>query len=149
MSGSVIGIFTAGVRGGAIAARREVHAVAGRGLEGDRNFTGDGDEPDPTEEITLIEAEALRRAAAEHGVDLEPGEHRRNVVVDGLALLPLVGQKIHVGQAEVEVLEDNPPCGYLQRLTGKPVVTALQGMGGVRGRIVTSGLIRIGDPVQA
>lgn len=147
MDGTIVGIFTAPVEGGSTVARDHVQAVAGRGLEGDRYFHANAGDHDPADEITLIESEGLRRAQTEHGVELGPGEHRRNVVVDHIDLLELVGRKIRMGEVEVEVLHDNPPCRYLRDLTGKPVVTALRGKGGVRGRIVTGGIIRVGDSV--
>jgi len=149
MGGTVVGIFTAPVKGGPIVALDEARAAAGQGLEGDRHFAANQGGHDPADEITLIEAEGLRRAKTEHGVDLAPGEHRRNVVVDGLDLLELVGRTVRVGEAEVEVLDDNPPCKYLQDLTGKPVVRALRGKGGVRGRIAASGTIRVGDLIRS
>lgn len=145
---TVVGIFTAVAEGAAVVARDEVQAVAGRGLEGDRFFASNAGEHDPADEITLIAAEGLDQARAEHGLDLAPGEHRRNVVVEGLDLLALVGQTIRVGEVEVAVMADNPPCKHLQELTGKPVLRQLQGKGGVRGSIVTGGVVRVGDPVQ-
>ena len=147
MSGTVVAIFTAPEKGAPTVARDEVEAVAGRGLAGDRNFEANRGEHAPEDEITLIESEGLELARTDRGLELEPGEHRRNVVVAGLDLLALVGRTVTVGAAEVEVMEDNPPCGYLQKLTGKPVVAGLQGKGGVRGRIRSGGPIRIGDPV--
>jgi hypothetical protein len=61
----------------------------------------------------------------------------------------LVGRTVRVGEAKVELIRDNPPCTYLQELTGKPVVTGLRGNGGTRGRIVAGGLLRVGDGVVA
>jgi len=147
MAGTVVGIFTATGKGEGIVARDEVVAVAGRGLEGDRYYESNHGDHDPAKEITLIELEGLRVAADEHDVTLDPGEHRRNVVVEGLGLVGLVGETITVGGAEVEVVADNPPCKYLQTLIGKPVVLALRRKGGVRGRIAKGGTIRLGDPV--
>jgi MOSC domain-containing protein YiiM len=149
MVGRVTGIFIAAGSGEPIATRSEVKAVAGRGLEGDRNFYGDADGHDPADEITLIAAEGLERALAEHGLDLDPGEHRRQVVVEGVDLLALVGGTVRVGEVEVAVVADNPGCGYLQDLVGKPVLRGLRRHGGVRGQIVTGGILRVGDPVEA
>lgn len=126
-----------------------VRAVAGRGLEGDRYFDSNAGEHDPADEITLIDADGVQQAGVEHGVDFEPGEHRRNVEVTGLDLPALVGRTIRVGEVEVEVLAKNPPCKYLAELTGKPVLTVLRHQGGVRGRVVTTGTIRPGDAVTA
>ena len=148
MAGTVVGIFTAPAGGAATVARDQVQAVADRGLEGDRYFDSNAGDHDPADEITLIAAESLVWAKTEHDVTLDPGEHRRNIVVEGLDLVALVEQTVGVGDAVVEVVADNPPCKYLQELTGKPVLTALRQRGGVRGRIVTSGTIRVGDSVQ-
>lgn len=65
----------------------EVRAVPGRGLEGDRYFRALGTFSDsPDTELTLIEAEAVEALAAEHGLILDPGEARRNVVTRGVEL---------------------------------------------------------------
>jgi MOSC domain-containing protein YiiM len=145
--GTIVGIFTAPSKGAPTVTRPDVEAVAGQGLVGDRHFDANVGDHDPADEITLIETGGLRQAETDHGVVLGPGEHRRNLVVDELDLVALVGRTVRVGGAEVELLADNPPCRYLQDLTGKPVLRALRRKGGVRGRIVTSGIIRVGDPV--
>jgi MOSC domain-containing protein YiiM len=150
MVGRVAGIFIAPAKGAPVAAIDEVQAVAGRGLDGDRNYHAGAlgaSGHDPADEITLIEVEGLDRARAAHGLELEPGEHRRQVVVEGIALLPLVGHTLRVGEVEVEVIADNPGCRYLQHLTGKPVLRGLRREGGVRGAIVATGRIRLGDEV--
>jgi MOSC domain-containing protein YiiM len=149
MDGTIVGIFIAAVESTPVQSRNEVQAVAGRGLEGDRYFESNAGPHDPADEITLIGAEGLAQARAEHGLELAPGEHRRNVVVEGVDLLAAVGRTIRVGEVEVSVLADNPPCQSLQDLTGKPVLRQLHGRGGVRGSIVTGGTLRVGDAVQA
>lgn len=149
MDGHVVGIYTAPGEGKPVTARDEVLAVAGRGIEGDRYFESNEGTHDPADEITLIDATGVREASEEHGVVFAPGEHRRNVEIDGLDLPSLVGTTIQVGEVQVEVLEKNPPCKYLSELTGKPVLTVLRHQGGVRGRIVTTGHIRAGDVVSA
>jgi MOSC domain-containing protein YiiM len=147
--GTVAGIFIAAATTEPVVARDEVTAVAGRGLAGDRHFHGGDDDADhdPADEITLIAAEGLEKARIDHGLELDPGEHRRNVVVEGVDLLALVGRTVRVGGAEVAVLEDNPGCRTLQNLVGKPVLRGLRRHGGVRGQIVTGGVIRVGDAV--
>jgi MOSC domain-containing protein YiiM len=147
--GRVTDIFLAAAHGAPTEARDAVTAVAGRGLEGDRNFYAHGDGHDPADEITLIAAEGLARARADHGLELAPGEHRRQVVVEGVDLLALLGATVRVGEIDVEVIADNPGCRYLQDLTGKPMLRGLRRNGGVRGRIVTGGRVRVGDPVTA
>ena len=145
--GRVVGIYTAGVESGPVTARDAVQAVAGRGLEGDRYFDLNAGEHEAADEITLIDAVAVREAGEAHGIEFAPGEHRRNVEIEGVDLPSLVGSTIRVGEVEVEVIADNPPCKHLAELTGKPVVKVLRRRGGVRGRIVTSGTIHPGDAV--
>jgi MOSC domain-containing protein YiiM len=147
--GTVGGIFTAPAKGAPPIAHDAVRAVAGQGLEGDRYFHTNQGDHDPAAEITLIEAGSLRTATSEHGVHLDAGQHRRNIVIDGINLLELLGHTITIGDAVVEVLAHNPPCRYLQNLTGEPMLKALRRRGGVRGRIAVGGIIRLGDSIRA
>ncbi|MGH9167546.1 MAG: MOSC domain-containing protein [Acidimicrobiia bacterium] len=145
MDGTVVGIFIAPEEAAPVVSLERVQAVAGRGLEGDRYYHRDG--AGPAQEITLIEAERLEAAGRDQGLDLAPGEHRRNIVTSGVELETLLGTRFTVGDAEVEAIRQNPPCRYLQDLTGKSVLEGLRNGGGVRGRIVTSGEIRLGDRI--
>ena len=129
-----------------------VEAVAGGGLSGDRYFR-EADVPDserdPTEEVTLIESEAIETARRDHGLDLEARDTRRNIVTRGVTLESLLGQTFFVGDVELEGLEPNPPCSHLERVSGKKLLKPLIKGGGIRARIVKSGSIRVGDPVRS
>lgn len=125
-------------------------AVAGRGLEGDRYHDGTGTFSHwrGRRDLTLIEAEALEELARDTGIELDPGEARRNVVVRGLDLNGLVGRRFRVGAVECEALEPSPPCRHLEKLTAPGVLKGLAGRGGVRAAILTGGEIAVGDPVE-
>lgn len=125
-----------------------VKAVAGRGLEGDRYFHSDDGPHDESLEITLIEIEPLERAPIEHDLDVEPVDMRRNIVTRGVRLRDLIGKRFSVGEVEIEGMAYNPPCNYLVKLIGKPVLKPLINDGGIRGRIVKSGVIRDGDVIS-
>ena len=127
----------------------EVLAVPGVGLDGDRYARRQGTffKPEPDFELTLIEAEAVETAQREHGLQLTPGESRRNVVTRGVALNPLVGKEFQVGSVRVRGIRLCEPCRHLQALTGQPVIKALPHRAGLRAQILTEGVIRIGDPV--
>src|SRR5437763_14812678 len=81
----------------------------GRGPEGDRKFRPDGTEPyEPGtgRDITLVEAEAIEGLAGDTGIDLSPGEARRNVVTRAIAPNDLVrkparGADVRSGGAEL------------------------------------------------
>lgn len=102
------------------------------GIAGDRE----------TANITLIE-----RAV----VDAEgfaPGESRRNITVEGVALNPLVGQRFRIGAVLCEGLELCQPCANLERHTQRPgLVTRLLNQAGIRARVLEEGEIHVGDTI--
>ena len=128
----------------------EVTALAGRGLAGDRYNQGDGTFSDwPRDhEFTMVEAEAVEAARAEYGLALAPGETRRNVTTRGIALNPLVGKRFRVGPVLCEGTRLCEPCAHLELVTGKGgLCRVLAGRGGLRARLLTDGVIRVGDAV--
>ena len=130
----------------------EVRAEPGRGLEGDRYYLRTGTYSkkwDPGREVTLIEIETLEALARDFGIELAPAPTRRNLVTRGVALNHLVSRRFRVGEVELEGVRLCEPCGHLERLTVAGTLRALVHRGGLRARIVTGGLIRAGDPVQA
>ncbi len=141
--GTVEGIFLADAHGGQPRPVASAVAHAGRGLEGDRHFD-DGDSC----HISLIEAEAIEKMRAEHGVDLPPGDARRQLVVRGVDLGDFIGRRFLVGEVECEGEERCEPCNHLAGLVQTPVV--LRGLlhSGLRASIMSSGTIRIGDGLQ-
>lgn len=150
--GSVAAIHISPETGGDPEPRDSVEAVAGRGLKGDRYYSGEGiyneqDDLEPSD-LTLIEAEALAAARDEYGVDFEPGAHRRNITTRDVALNHLVGERFRIGEAVVEGLGLCEPCGYMQSLADAPdAAAALTHRGGLDARIVESGAITVGDDV--
>jgi len=149
--GEVISIFVAEKAGVPMELRQEAKAVAGRGIEGDRYFEGTGHWSKTAgegREITLVEVEALEAMAREKEIELGPGDARRNVVTRGVPLNHLVGREFQVGGARLVGIRLCEPCQYLEGLTVKGVLSGLIHRGGLRANIVSSGPIRIGDPVS-
>jgi MOSC domain-containing protein YiiM len=130
-----------------------VQVVAGRGIEGDRYFRTSGDgtfhEADKHgQDLTLIEAEAIEGLAADTGIELGPGEARRNVVTRGVALNDLVGRRFAVGEVEAVGNRLCDPCSHLQKLTQPGVLKGLVDRGGLRADVVRGGAIRVGDDLR-
>lgn len=118
-------------------------AVEGRGLEGDRHFDDSG-----ACDITLIEAEAIETLRDDHGVELKPGESRRQVLVRGVDLGGFIGRRFRVGEIECEGEERCEPCNHLAGLVKTQVVLTGLLHTGLRARIAVGGTIRAGDVVE-
>jgi MOSC domain-containing protein YiiM len=130
-----------------------VSVVAGCGIEGDRYFRESGNgtfhEADKRgQDLTLVEAEAIEGLAADTGVELAPGEARRNVVTRGVALNDLVGRRFTVGEVEAVGNRLCDPCSHLQKLTQPGVLKGLAHRGGLRADVVRGGAIRVGDELR-
>jgi MOSC domain-containing protein YiiM len=152
-SGTVVGIHIAPGAEQATHSVEAANVVAGRGIEGDRYFRAEGDgtfyEPGKQgQDLTLIEAEAIEGLAADTGIELGPGEARRNVVTRGVALNDLVGRRFAVGEVEAVGNRLCDPCSHLEKVTRPGVLKGLVDRGGLRADVVRGGAIRVGDPVQ-
>ncbi len=122
-----------------------VTAVAGRGLEGDRYYSGVGtysDYPDQRgRDLTLVEAGVLGRA----GID--GASARRNLVVSGRSLADLVDRRFRIGDVECLGRRLCEPCDYLEGLTLPGVLRALVHTG-LRADILTDGTIDRGASIE-
>jgi MOSC domain-containing protein YiiM len=128
---------------------REVQALAGRGLAGDRYLLGTGYYTALNAcEVTLIEAEALEWMEAGFGVHVGQGEHRCNLVTRGITHVELRGRRFSVREAVLEYERPRPPCAYLERLTQPRMTRALGEGAGICARIIQGGIVHEGDPIQ-
>jgi MOSC domain-containing protein YiiM len=112
--------------------------LAGQGLEGDRYALGGGTwarYPDLEKQLTLIDAGDVAAVAVEVGVELTPGDTRRNLVTTGIDLPSLVGRWFTVGEALLFGMKRCPPCTHLERLTGARLVKAMAYRGGINAAV--------------
>jgi MOSC domain-containing protein YiiM len=149
--GRVLAIFTAARKRDDLHAVEEIELVPGRGLHGDR-YSRRG-EPDalgnPSQEVTLIESEALDFLKREHGIELAPSQTRRNLLTRGVALNDLVGQEFTVGDVLLRGLELCHPCDHLEAMTYAGVKEGLKMRGGLRAEILRGGILRPGAVLRA
>ncbi|HEY1456140.1 MAG TPA: MOSC domain-containing protein [Candidatus Dormibacteraeota bacterium] len=141
--GTVEAIFLAARNGEPAHAVPSAVAHPGRGLEGDRHFDDAG-----ACDITLIELEAIEAARTGHGLELAPGESRRQVQVRGVNLRDFIGRRFRVGEIECLGEEHCEPCHHLAGVLQTQVV--LKGLlhTGLRASIIKGGTIRAGDVVE-
>lgn len=149
MSGTVEHIHIAAKPGAPAYEIQSVRAVAGGGLDGDRNSRREGEKRDAEScDLTLIEAEAIEAAAREHDIHLVPGESRRNVTTRGIRLNDLVGKEFRIGEVRARGVELCEPCSHLVKVTGKQLIKALVHRGGLRADVLTTGKIAVGDAIE-
>jgi hypothetical protein len=156
--GAVVSIHIAPEASAPMQQIAEVHALPGRGLEGDRYFTGTGSFSNLASyggrEVTLIEIESVEAvrtgpnpAGERVGIQLAANETRRNIVTSGVPLNHLVDREFQVGAVVMRGTRLCEPCKHLEELTQPGVLGGLVHRGGLRAQILSEGVIRTGDAV--
>jgi MOSC domain-containing protein YiiM len=135
----------------------EARAEPGRGLLGDRraNAVRSGRQSSKRE-LTLFQAEHLPVVANWCGLtELQPTRLRRNLVVSGLNLIgmrspfPDVLLEWAVGdEVIIQVTGPCEPCSKMAVELGEGSYNSLRGHGGMTARILSGGVIRVGDRVR-
>lgn len=123
--------------------------VAAKGIIGDR-FFGKAAHMDAA--VTLFSVEALEAIAAELGAEpFDPLLTRRNVILRGAHLAPLVGEEFSLesGGDRVTLRGGRPahPCAWMDRMLAPGAHAAMRGRGGVRCQPLSTGALHRGPAV--
>jgi MOSC domain-containing protein YiiM len=126
-----------------------VQLVAGKGIVGDR-FFGKAAHMDAA--VTLFAVEALEAIAAElEAAPFDPLLTRRNVVLRGADLAPLIGQDFALeSRGELVRLRAGRhahPCAWMDQMLAPGAHKAMRGRGGVRCQVLSDGLLHRGPAV--
>lgn len=151
--GRVQAIYVRPVRRGATRQLDQAVAIAGRGLQDDhiaaRSQGG-------KRQVTLLQAEHLPVIASLIGKeDVDPALLRRNLVIAGLNLSaarslfndrPLM---LCLGpEVQLALTGSCDPCSRMEELLGPGAYNAMRGHGGMTARVLSGGVIRVGDAVR-
>lgn len=118
-----------------------IECVAGRGVRGDRFFDY---QKDYKGQVTFFSSEVFEEVCCSLNIlAKKPGLTRRNVITHNADLNALIGEKFSVQGIEFEGVAECKPCYWMDLAIGPGAEKALQGRGGLRARILTSGLLRI------
>ncbi len=116
-----------------------IECVAGQGIRGDRffdfkdNYKG---------QITFFADEVYREVEAQFGVwDRPPGVFRRNVITRNIDLNHLIGAEFSIQGVRFVGVEECKPCYWMDQAFHPGTEAALKGRGGLRARILSSGLL--------
>jgi MOSC domain-containing protein YiiM len=152
--GKVISIFICPKAALPMKEVREVRAIAGAGLEGDRYARGEGawsrSSPGKVRHVSLIAVEAISASNRNGGGPMFlASETRRNIVTEGVDLNDLVGKEFRVAGVRMRGTEPCDPCvrpTVLSRKTG--FRERFKNRGGLRAEILSDGVIRAGDDIE-
>lgn len=116
---------------------QQARALADFGLEGCAHAQAGG-----ARQVLLVDCETLE------ALGLRPGALFENVTTSGLNVNGLpVGQQLRIGEALLEVTMVCTPCNQMERI--RPGLRReLWGRRGMLCRVVESGIIRPGDPIE-
>ena len=119
-----------------------VVAEAGRGLVGDR-YHGTRHR-----HVTIQSRELLDRGTEELGRQIDSSATRRNITVDAGEIPSRPGDRLSIGDVELEVVRVAAPCRLLDDDIGPGATAALRRRAGSVCRLLTSGTIHVGDIVE-
>mgnify|MGYP001225150840 CR=1 FL=1 len=153
MRGKIIGIYIA-QKDHKPVSHESVDVIAGKGIVGDRYFTGEGTfskqlAGNRKSEITFVAVEEIERFNVAQGAELDNGDLRRNVVTEGINLNELVGQRFRFGGVEFEGIETCEPCAHLAKSVHGGVLPHMVNRAGLRAAVVSSGSIAVGNELNS
>lgn len=125
-----------------VIACQQIDCRAGQGIVADRYFNF---KPDFKGQITFFSdevADALQTAL--NLPDFDRSAFRRNVLIRGVDLNDLVGQRFRLGEVVLTGSEECAPCYWMNEAVAPGAHEWLKGRGGLRCRIVESGQLRCG-----
>ena len=144
-TGRIAAICIGPDRGAPMRLVREVRAITGTGLEGDRYALGNDsfNQGRPgRRQVTLINGIFLR------GSGFSYTDSRRNLVVFGIELMRLIGREFTVGDALLRGISYCEPCDRPSSLKGKgDFRRAFYDRGGIIAEIISGGTIKVNDLV--
>lgn len=124
---------------------------AGLGIRQDPRYFGRrrGDGQPSRRQVSLIEREQIAEHAAALGLEtIPPGAVRSNIETEGVHLQGLLGQRVQIGEAVLEIVEPRQPCAKMDAVGQGLRALMENNRQGVLAVVVQSGAIRVGDPIR-
>lgn len=130
---------------GSIAVVEEIDIKTATGITGDHYSKAEGNR-----QVTLIQSEHLDTVASIlQKPTIDPALLRRNIVIEGINLLALKDKQFKIGEAILETTGLCHPCSRMETNLGEGGYNAMRGHGGITAKVIKSGIVKLGDKVQA
>lgn len=117
-------------------------AEQGRGLVGDRYHGA------RHRHVSVQSAADLEAAGLELGSPITAGSTRRNVTLSAGSIPSTPGDRLRIGEVQLEVVRIAAPCKLLDDVIGTGAKAALRRRAGSICRVLSSGTIAVGDDVD-
>ncbi len=142
LTGKLTGIYIGSRKGEEKSPVESCELIAGHGLRGDSHAGRDLDR-----QISLFAAETLREIQSE-GFAVTAESLSANLFTENINLNSLKnGSQLRIGEAVIEIAEQRKPCRSTTKIDNR-LPKRLFGQCGQLGRIIKSGVVRIGDEVE-
>ena len=100
-------------------------------------------------QVTLLDLGQWQEVLAELGIDLPWYTRRANLLIVGIDLPATVGRRLQIGACRFAIGGETTPCQRMDELyPGLRQVLHPQMRGGVWGKVLQGGPLRVGDSVQ-
>ena len=122
--------------------QQQVEVTMAQGIVQDYRGTG-------LRQVTLLDAAQWRQVVAEIGRDLPWHTRRANLLLEGIDLQGTVGQRLQIGACVLAIGGETTPCPRMDELQpGLRQTLVPQMRGGVWGKVLRGGQLRVGDSVR-
>jgi len=119
-------------------------AIVGTGLEGDHFKKKNG-----CRQITIMAQADWDAVCKDLGEDLDPMTRRANLLINNTILKNTTGKILQIGEVEIQIEGETTPCRIMDEAhDGLKAALTTEWRGGVYGKIITTGIIRIGNKVS-
>jgi len=108
-----------------------------RGIKGDRFETG-------RYPITLFSLEVADVIQEYHARQIDVAQYRRNIIISGVNLCELIGQRFYLGAVLFEGMAHCNPCPWMNAIIGAKTYALMKGRGGLRVKVIEGGEIVLG-----
>ena len=164
-TGRLDAIYLRPARGVACENVQIAHAIAQKGLVGDRTHdkpTSNASNTNPSaskfvegkRQVTLIQAEHISVISALTAKPVDAAKLKRNLVVSGINLLAAKSlfkdqtMQLTIGEVILEITGPCEPCSKMEVTLGHGGYNAMRGHGGVTAKVIKSGALKVGDTVN-
>ena len=149
MKTEILNIFTCPNKGEPMESHDYIEALTGLGLAGDRYALGTGSYSKTKlgkRQVTFIAIEAFDKANQQLAVPFLLEETRRNIVLRGVDVNPLVGKMFKIGSVIFKGTELCDPCDWPDKKANKTgFKEAYELKGGLRAEVLSGGMVTRGE----